>query len=538
MRNFTKKAFAVMLVLLVAMTCVFAQSIYEVKHGDLYGKTVILHSNDVHGAIEGYAKMASLRDQFLAREAEVIVVDAGDYIRGTSYVNIPKGVSAVALMNAAGYDMSALGNHEFDFGYEHLKEIMADAQFHVLCADVFDADGNPIFPAYAVYKSASGLKIGIFALSTPETQTKVNPVLIQGLQFVATDELYSIAQECVNALRLQHDCDLVICLAHLGIDGESMGNRSIDVLGNTKGIDFLIDAHSHSVFSGYEGYEMQQTGTQFANIGVIIIDNKTAEIEDYYLLDTAPISPDPEVLALAKSIEAEVDAAWGIKFAESKVELNGEKAPGNRTEETNNGDLITDAMLWFAAGDSSAIHVPVENIVAITNGGGIRAWIHAGDVTMKDVNDVLPFGNTVTVVYLTGAELLEALEASTFCTPDKIGGFPQVSGLKYTIDTTKAYDPQPEAYPGSTYYGPASINRVTIDEINGNAFDPDATYAIVTNDFCSNGGDTFYAFLAATDKFDTSVPLDEALMQYITEVLSGVIGEEYAEPQGRITIIQ
>jgi 5'-nucleotidase len=283
---------------------------------------------------------------------------------------------------------------------------------------------------------------------------------------------------------------------------------------------------------------MQQTGISFANIGVIIIDNKTAEIEDYYLLDTAPIAPDPTVLTLAKAIEAEVDAIWGIKFAESKVELNGEKAPGNRDMETNNGDLITDAMLWFAASDPEAIKVPMENVVAITNGGGIRAWIHAGDVTMKDVNDVLPFGNTVTVAYLTGAELLEALEASTYCTPEKIGGFPQVSGMKYTIDTTKAYDPQPETYPGSTYYGPKTINRVTINEINGKPFDINATYAVVTNDFCTNGGDTYYAFLAATEKFDTSVPLDEAVMSYITEVLGGVIGEQYAEPQGRITIIK
>ncbi|MDT3390304.1 MAG: bifunctional metallophosphatase/5'-nucleotidase, partial [bacterium] len=458
-------------------------------------------------------------------------------VRGTSYVNIPKGKSAVLLMNAVGYNFSGLGNHEFDFGYEHLKALLAEADFTVLCGDVFDDAGNPLFPGYAIYTNAYGKKIGFFGLETPETQTKVNPALIKGVNFIQREELYDMAQKYVDLLK-KAGCDLIICIGHLGIDQESMGNRSIDVLANTKGIDFWIDGHSHSVFSGYEGYKMQQTGIQFANIGVIIIDNKTAEIEDYYLLDTAPIAPDPTVLALAKAIEAEVDAIWGIKFAESKVELNGEKAPGNRDMETNNGDLITDAMLWFAASDPEAIKVPMENVVAITNGGGIRAWIHAGDVTMKDVNDVLPFGNTVTVAYLTGAELLEALEASTYCTPEKIGGFPQVSGMKYTIDTTKAYDPQPETYPGSTYYGPKTINRVTINEINGKPFDINATYAVVTNDFCTNGGDTYYAFLAATEKFDTSVPLDEAVMSYITEVLGGVIGEQYAEPQGRITIIK
>lgn len=536
MRNFTKKAFAVMLVLLVAMACVFAQSVFEVKHGDLAGKTVILHSNDVHGAIDGYAKMKATRDLFEARDATVIVVDAGDYIRGDAYVNIPKGESAVALMNAAGYNLSTLGNHEFDFGYEHLVNLMKDAKFSVICGDVFDDSGNPLFPGYAVYTTEFGTKIGFFGLTTPETLTKVNPALIKGVNFIQREELYNLAQKYIDLLKKEKGCDLVICIGHLGIDQESAGNRSIDVMDNTVGIDFWIDGHSHSVFSGYEGRRMQQTGTKFVNIGVVIIDNETAKIEDHYLVDIAPIAPDPDVQALAKGIKSAVDLAYGTKFAESKVELNGEKAPGNRTQETNSGDLITDAMLWFAASDASAIKVPMDHVVAITNGGGIRDWIHAGDVSMKDVNTVLPFGNTVTVVYLTGAELLEALEASTYCTPEKIGGFPQVSGMKYTIDTTKKYDPKAETYPNSTYYGPASIQRVTIDEINGKPFDPAAVYAVVTNDFCSNGGDTYYSFVAATEKFDTSVPLDEALMQYITDVLGGVIGEKYAEPQGRITI--
>ncbi|MBQ7282610.1 MAG: 5'-nucleotidase C-terminal domain-containing protein, partial [Spirochaetales bacterium] len=245
-----------------------------------------------------------------------------------------------------------------------------------------------------------------------------------------------------------------------------------------------------------------------------------------------------EVLAAAKQIIAEVDADYGVKFAESKVDLNGEKAPGNRNMETNNGDLITDSMLWAIVSNPSALEVPEENVVAITNGGGIRAWIRKGDVSMKDVNTVLPFGNTVAVVYVSGAELLEALEASTYCTPAAVGGFPQVAGMKYTIDTTKEYAPNAESYPESTYYGPSEIRRVTINEINGKPFDPEATYAVVTNNFCAVGGDTYYAFAAATSQFDTGLPLDEVLMDYITKVLNGVIGEQYAEPQGRITVIQ
>lgn len=173
-------------------------------------------------------------------------------------------------------------------------------------------------------------------------------------------------------------------------------------------------------------------------------------------------------------------------------------------------------------------------MVAVTNGGGIRKAINPGDVTKKNINEVLPFGNTVVTIYITGAELLEALEASTYCTPDAIGGFPQVSGINYTISTAVAYDANAETYPASTYYGPKSINRVTINSINGKEFKADDTYAVITNDFCGGGGDTYYAFAAATAKFDTGIPLDEVVMEYITAELKGVIGKQYAAPQGRI----
>ena len=177
-------------------------------------------------------------------------------------------------------------------------------------------------------------------------------------------------------------------------------------------------------------------------------------------------------------------------------------------------------------------------MVAITNGGGIRATVKAGDVTKKDINTVLPFGNTLAVVYVTGAELLEALEASTYCTPESIGGFPQAAGLTFTVKTYEKYDKNPEPYPKSTYYGPKSIQRVTIDNVNGKTFDPTATYAVVTNNFVAGGGDTYYAFAAATNQFDTGLPLDEVVMEYITKELKGVIGEIYAEPAGRITVDQ
>ena len=189
-------------------------------------------------------------------------------------------------------------------------------------------------------------------------------------------------------------------------------------------------------------------------------------------------------------------------------------------------------MLWKVMQNKEGLTVDADHVVAITNGGGIRAAIKPGDVTKKDINTVLPFGNTVAVIYVTGAELLEALEASTYSLP--VGGFPQVAGINFTLSTAVAYDANAETYPASTYYGPKSINRVVINSINGKEFKADDTYAVVTNNFVAGGGDTYYAFAAASAQFDTGIPLDEAVMEYVTTELKGVIGAQYAAPQGRI----
>ena len=497
------------------------------------GKTVILHSNDVHGAITGYACIAALKTDYESKGAEVILVDAGDYSQGTTNVSTTKGADAVAMMNAAGYDVVTIGNHELDYGYEQLMDNMSKAEFKVVCADVFDADGTTIFDANYTYTTKSGVKVGFFGLETPEAQTKVNPALIKGLTF-ATDDLWTVSQKQIDALA---DADVVICLSHLGVDNETKPYTSYDLWNNTKGIDMIIDGHSHTVMTkGDKNEPIQSTGTAFANIGVIVIDDASKKIESNELVAvTDTMAKDEAVAAAAEKIIDRVKAEYDVKFAVSKVELNGAKAPnGNRDSETNNGDLITDAMVWQVLQNKDGLTVNEDHVVAITNGGGIRAAIKPGDVTKNDINTVLPFGNTVAVVYVTGAELLEALEASTYCTPGAIGGFPQVSGINFTLHTGKAYDANAETYPNSTYYGPKSINRVVINSINGKEFKENEIYAVVTNNFCAAGGDTYYAFASASAQFDTGIPVDEAVMAYITRELKGVIGEQYAAPQGRI----
>ena len=533
MRKFLSVLLAMAMVLSLTVTSFAADTAADAK-AEMAGKTVILHTNDVHGAVEGYAYIAQLKADYEAKGAEVILVDAGDFSQGTTYVSSTKGADAVTMMNAAGYDVVTLGNHEFDYGYAQLKENMSKAKFKVVCADVFNEDGTPIFDANYTYTTKSGVKVGFFGMETPETQTKANPALIKGLTFATGDAFTKAAADQVAALK---DADVVICLAHLGVDAESAPYRSTDLYAAVKGIDFIVDGHSHTVMTkGEKGESIQSTGTAFANIGVIVIDDASKKIESNSLYEIKEdTAKDATVAAAAKVIVDRVDKEYGVVFAKSEVTLNGAKAPnGNRDSETNNGDLITDAMLWKVMQNKDGLTVDADHVVAITNGGGIRAAIKPGDVTKKDINTVLPFGNTVAVIYVTGAELLEALEASTYSLP--VGGFPQVCGINFTLSTAVAYDANAETYPASTYYGPKSINRVVINSINGKEFKANEVYAVVTNNFCAAGGDTYYAFKAASAQFDTGIPLDEAVMEYVTTELKGVIGAQYAAPQGRILL--
>ena len=510
---------------------------------DLTGHIVILHTNDVHGAIDNYASVAALKDAYEAAGAQVLLMDAGDFSQGSTSVNVSEGATAVELMNMAGYDVATTGNHEFDYGYANLKTLMEQAEFPILAANAFTAEGELAMDEANHTFQLGDVTVGVFGLATPETATKAHPAKLEGVTFLAEEELFACAQEQVDELTAA-GCDYIIALGHLGIDAESTGNRSIDLLENVTGIDVFIDGHSHSTQSdiaeetngtGMVGDTvLTSTGTKLESVGVVdiaadgTIDASTLSMEE--LNATEGITPDQDIATRVSEINAQIEEDMGQVIGTSEVDLDGVRE-NVRASETNLGDLITDAMLWQAGQDNEEVDA------AITNGGGIRASIAAGDITKKSVNDVLPFGNTLYVVEVTGAELLEALEASTYCTPEPVGAFPQVAGIEFTINTGAAYDAG-ENYPGTTYAEPASINRVTILTVGGQAFDADATYTIVTNDFMAAGGDTYYAFSAAESGYDTGISLDQVVMDYITEELDGTVtAARYGQTANRIHTI-
>ena len=541
MKKWNKFA-ALFLAVVMAFSLAIPAGAVESEDEDMTGYTVILHTNDVHGGISGYAAVAALKQSYEDLGAYVLLVDAGDFIQGDPTVSVSQGATAVELMNLAGYNVAAPGNHEFDYGYANLVELADQADFPILAANI-QYNGELAFGDNIVFTAPDGTKIGFFGLDTPETATKAHPAKIQGVTFLAGQEMFDCAQAQVDALEAD-GCDVIICLGHLGIDAESVGNRSIDLLEKVDGIDVFIDGHSHSTLEDIVAATnetatvndtlLTSTGTKLNNIGVIEIAPDgtidAANVTTSALVEDGIITPDAVVAAKAEAIQAEIDADYGAVFAQTEVDLQGEKA-NVRTGETNLADLITDAMLWQA----NSLGEPVD--AAVTNGGGIRASIPAGDITKKDINTVLPFGNTLYIVKVTGAELQEALEASTYCTPEAIGGFPQVAGINFTLNTGAPYDTS-SLYPDSTYGKPDSINRVMIQTVGGEAFDPNETYTIVTNDFLGAGGDTYYAFKASPIGYDLGVPLDEVVMDYITSQLGGVVTEaDYGSTQSRINTI-
>ena len=537
-----KKFLSVLLALAMIFSLTVTVSADETK-GEMDGYVVVLHTNDVHGAISGYAKVAALKKAYEAEGAYVLLMDAGDFIQGSTSVNVSQGANAVELMNMAGYDVATTGNHEFDYGYANLKTLMEQAEFPILAANAFTAEGELAMDEANTTFQLGDVTVGVFGLATPETATKAHPAKLEGVTFEAEEDLFNCAQEQVDELTAE-GCDYIICLGHLGIDAESTGNRSIDLLENVTGIDVFIDGHSHSeqadIAEVTDGTGMvgdtilTSTGTKLENIGVVdiaadgTIDATTIPMED--VTATEGFTPDQAIADRVAEINAQIEEEMEVVIGTTEVALDGARE-NVRTKETNLGDLVTDAMLWRAGLENEAVDA------AITNGGGIRENISVGDITKKSVNDVLPYTNTLYVTELTGAELLEALEASTYCTPEELGGFPQVSGMEFVINTGADFDAG-ENYPGTTYAEPNSINRVSILTVGGDAFDVNATYTIVTNDFMAAGGDTYYAFSAAGSGYDTGILLDQVVMDYIAEELNGTVtAADYGEPAGRIHTI-
>lgn len=514
------------------------------------GKLVVVHTNDMHGYYEttetsiGIAGVAGLKNYYEAQGADVLLLDAGDFSQGSTLVSYYKGKNAAEYMAAAGYDAVSMGNHEFDYSFDALLDnmkVLTDAGVKVIDANVINKEtGKSYFDANAVFEF-DGIKVGVFGLDTSETLTKASPSNVKAVNFLDKEEMFKEAQAQVDKLK-SAGCDYIIALTHLGVDEESVGRRSTDLAAAVKGIDLIVDGHSHTVIDGGEKVGdtvIVSTGSYLANVGTVVID-KEAKTEEAKLISAADYAAgtaqyDETVKALVAEDVAEVAEAYSKVFAKTEVHLEGTKQIV-RSQETNLGDFTADAYLYTAQKYADEHELGVNVDCAISNGGGIRVSVEPGDISMDTLVTIFPFGNNVCLVTITGEQLLEVLEASTFCTPETIGGFPQVAGIEYKLDVSVPYE-NGEQYPDSTYYAPAKPgSRVTIKSVNGKAFDPKAEYTVAVNNFQAEGGDTYYQLTKNSYFCDTEILDCDALIEYVNS-LGGVIGEQYKEPQGRIEIV-
>ncbi|MDP4098999.1 5'-nucleotidase C-terminal domain-containing protein [Paenibacillus sp. P96] len=469
----------------------------------------LLHTNDVHShAVEnkeemGYAKLAGIIDKYRGENPDTLLLDAGDSVHGTTFATLVNGESVVKVMNEMGYDAMAPGNHEFNYGWQQLVKLSGEMKFPLISANVKQADGNSLFKPYVI-KEVDGVKIGIIGLTTPETAYKTNPKNVEGIDFANPAEE---TQAIVNEIKDQ--VDVVVAVGHVGQDKSSV-DTSLKVAQEVPGIDVFIDGHSHTVLQdglvGGNGTLIASTGEYSKFLGVVDLyldENNDVVSKKATLVDAkeaADIQPDAEVDALVKSIQAEQKPILEEKVANSAVNLNGERE-NVRAGETNLGDLVADAIRDVSGAD-----------VALTNGGGIRTSIPAGDVTKGQVISVLPFGNQVVTLEVTGADIKAALENGVAAYPEPSGGFPQVSGMTFQIDTSAA-----------------AGSRVTSLMIGGKAYDPAATYTLATNDFTAVGGDQYTVF-TKYPQAGMFGSLDEALISYMQE-----LGAVNVQTDGRIT---
>ena len=495
----------------------------------------ILHTNDVHCDYEKYAKVATLH------KSADLLVDAGDHVQGGVIGTLSKGEYIVDIMNYLKYDAAVPGNHEFDYGMDQFLHIAKDlAKYPYISANFTGKDGKPYFDAYKMFE-VKGVKVAFVGVCTPETFTKSTPTYFQDANgnyiygFCEGNngaDLYKAVQSAIDAAKAA-GADYIIGLGHLGIDEQSSPWMSKEVIANTTGFDAFIDGHSHSAFSetikDKSGKEVvfEQTGTKLANVGKLTI--KTDGTITHENVDLSAVEEDADAKAYIAGITEKFDALQKKVVAKTTVTLTTKGADGKRavrSAETNLGDLCADAYRLLLGAD-----------VAFVNGGGVRADINAGDITYGDIINVHPFGNSACLVEVTGQQLKDALELGSAAYPGESGGFLQVSGLTYTINAD---------IPSSVVKNDKSefvkvdgAYRVSDIMVGGQPLDVSKTYTLASHNYMlKQGGDGYAMFGTDNVKLlKDGVMIDnQVLINYIVNNLGGVVGEQYAAPQGRITI--
>lgn len=480
----------------------------------------ILHTNDHHARIEpvlngtalvhgGVSRRKTLIDA-LRKDAgndPLLLLDAGDVFQGTLYFNQYRGLADLEFYNALGYDAVGVGNHEFDLGPQPLADFASRAQFPMVSANIkFDSSlslGGLIKPWYV--KWVGGQPIGIIGVTTPDTTVLANPG--PGVTFTSPEEAVKLG---VADLR-SRGVNKFIVLSHLGIGADRDLGKAVD------GVQVIIGGHTHtpmgpmlptpSAAQPYPEVVPSPSGKPVIvatdwewgrwlgdlTIGFDANGDVTRVVAGHPMEVSPSIEPDSGFESRIAVFRAPLDALRKTEIGSSAVALNGSRTDV-RSKETNFGNLIADSQLEKTKSLGTQL--------SIANGGGIRTSIPAGPVTLGQVLEVLPFGNTLTVMTVTGAQVKEALENGVSQVESGAGRFPQVGGMRYTWN--------PAAAVGS---------RITKLEVGSGssytAINPTGSYKLVVTNFVATGGDGYAVLTQGTNKYDTGFLDSDTLAEYI-----------------------
>ncbi len=540
MRKFIAALLALVLVLSLAAP-VFAEE--PAKSKDI----VILYTNDVHTYIDGtlgYDAVAALKTELQAQYETVILVDAGDHAQGTAYGSMDKGKTIIDLMNATGYDLATLGNHEFDYGMSGCINIRSWASFPYVSCNFYNeaagVRGSNVLDSYKIFEF-SGKKVALVGITTPESFTKSTPAYFQNdageyIYGIAGGEdgkaLYADVQNAIDAAKAE-GADYVIALGHLGQDASSSPWTSKEVIANVSGLTAFIDGHSHTnaineSVTDKDGKTvlLSQTGEYLKGIGKMIISAETGEITVERI--TEYTGSDADVKAIQDAWLASVDEQLGVKIGETALTLDNYDADGNRLvrkQETNTGDFAADALYYLF--DNMGMDVDV----AIMNGGGVRNKAVTGDISYKTCKTIHTFGNVACLQTITGQQLLDALEWGARDVGNaECGGFLQVSGITYDIDTKVASSVQKDdkgVWTGAPT-GQYRVFNVQVYNKETGAYEPldlNAKYNLAGYNYTLRDlGDGFAMFDGAVNVLDYVMEDYMVLANYVEGFENGVVG--------------
>ena len=501
---------------------------------------VILYDNDVHCAVDGYAKLVALREQLSNEGNYTTTVSCGDFVSGDIVGTVTKGEAIVNIMNRTGYDVITLGNHEFDFGLPHILSLTEALDATTVCANFRSTTNEePTFSPYEII-SYGDVDIAYIGLTTTATATLVSNDTFKDeegnvLYDFAHNNLYETTQHYVDQA-IAEGADYVVALAHLGDVSQGGHINSVEMITNTRGIDVLIDGHDHHEIeqrlvknSDNEDVILTSSGTKFHNIGVITLS--TDGTFSSSLVPTADLTTiDADVQSYTDSVKQEALKAGERVIGHTDFPISIKGPDGKRivrNSEANIGNLCADAIRHGTKAE-----------IALINGGGIRASIDAGDITINDCFKVFSFNNTVCTAAMSGQQILDALEFGARATPAEVGGFLQVSGIRFDINlVTSPVVLDEKGMCSHIAEGERRVANVEVLDSTTGEYRPielDRIYTVGSFEYLVSGkGDAGVLQYATIKEGQLGQDL-QMLADYIENALGGVVSERYRKAEGRI----